>query len=143
MVNSPRGGGARRTTSVRVSAGAGCRRSAHWALRGVTAGVLSDRPPGPDPALLHRALEARPRGPRRTGDARSPDERAARGSPARIHEAGRVIATVGRYAVDDLIEAVEAAGLIDESREALLVGIGGDRYLGATVLPEPEGVEGG
>lgn len=48
MVNSPRGGGAR-TTEVRVSAGAGCRRSAHWALRGVTAGVLRDRPPGPDP----------------------------------------------------------------------------------------------
>ena len=54
-----------------------------------------------------------------------------------------MIGEIGRYAIDDPIQTVEALRLIDELRDALGVGMEGDRYFEPTALPELEGAKGG
>lgn len=54
------------------------------------------------------------------------------------------MATVGRYTVDDRIEAFEEAlGLIDQLHDALGVGMGGNRHFQSAAPPEVEGAGSG
>jgi|SRR5688572_20758990 hypothetical protein len=84
---------------------------------------------------------------RSTADPNSQTPRSTSWTPitgANTKRSGGVIATVGRYTIDDRIEAPEEPlGLNDQLRQRLRVGMGGHRYFEPTALPDLEGAEGG